>query len=490
MSDIQTVVTDSQDEVPDYPIVPCEVTVCALTDTPHPTDVVGQVYVRYIDDSGNANYRYVVGIVNSQWREVYDENNYRHVMVHEDALDDHPDCEWCGDPVIERFIYPPTFRHMLRRNTMLCGSCREDSYTCDNCSDFVHCDNVYHLDYGDYSFCESCYYESTEQCDYCDQRWHVDDEPQCSCESGMIQSYSTKFSPLFFHTVGDDGGLVLRTGRQIPERERNDIFMGLEFEMENISHRRRTNDIADLFRPAYESNQLMLKHDGSISDGFELVSQPHSLDAFMQHFPWHLIQEAQSQGMRGWDVGHREIGIHIHVNRGAFYTRHDHRRNNASPHLLGFMTFIYKNVPSIKRIAGRNVQYGHMSEAYLDEAYDICRHGRMQSRRTLGINVQNNDTVELRMFRSTMRVDRVKAYLQFVEAAVRYTQTDRVSKMRDRFNFRQFATWCSFQERYNELNKLIDEVDAVSYAAPISIQQKQTPDDYSEFVPCNSDENN
>lgn len=301
----------------------------------------------------------------------------------------------------------------------------------------------------------------------------------------MIQPYSTKFNPLMMRRVADNS-LVVERPRYIPARHVNDIFLGLEFEMENRGNS-STREVAELFRDAYEDSVLMLKHDGSISDGFELVTQPHTVDAFMSHFPWDLIREAQSMGMRGWDVGHREIGIHIHINRKAFYTKPEHNRYNASPHLMAFMHFIYKNVPSIKRIAGRNVHYGHMDASYTDDAYGICRYGRSQSYRTRGINVQNEETVELRMFRSTMRVERVQAYLQFAEAAVRYTQTERVSKMRDRWNFRQFATWCSFQSRYEQLNNLIVETNAVQYAAPLAINN----DDYdAEFVRSEEDINN
>jgi hypothetical protein len=375
---------------------------------------------------------------------------------------------------------------MQRTDEVLCMDCRDNAYSCESCNNYVYEDNVHELS-GCY-YCENCYYDVSTSCEYCDERYHVEDEPSCGCSSRFIQPYSTKFTPLRMHTVSESGELLTTQHRHLPRRDRNGIYLGLEFEMENMSGAYATNDIAQLFAGPIANEQLMLKQDHSINDGFELVSQPHSLDAFMKHFPWDLVTDAQRQGMRGWDVGHREIGIHIHINRKAFYTSPDHNRYNASPHLLGFMHFIYRNVPSIKRIAGRNVHYGHMSEAYLDEAYGICREGRSQRNRTLGINVQNDTTVELRMFRSTMRVERVQAYLQFAEAAVRYTQTDRVSKMRDRFNFRQFATWCSFQDRYKQLNELIAETDAVSFAPAIDRNSDLVlVDTHGEFVSSNPD---
>lgn len=483
MSDIQ--VPQDTDAVPDsFFIAPAEMFVCAATDTVHPM-YVPITETRHVRVDGQWDYVRMVTLMQN-YAEVYDEHAWHRVQVHVGSAD--RDCDWCCEPIFDSLVEEYALRRMRRHGEYLCYDCRNDAYVCDECNAYVHSDNVYSVNDGDNHFCEGCY-DDLPCCDYCDERYV--EERSCSCGSGIILNYSDKFHPLLMHSVGANNDLVQCDVRRLPERERNNIFMGLEFEMENMIGHYGTGEIANIFADAYNDSRLMLKHDGSISDGFELVSQPHTLDAFMQHFPWDLVREAQAKGMRGWDVGHREIGIHIHINRKAFYTKPDHTRRNASPHLMGFMYFIYKNVPSIKRIAGRNVQYGHMDEAYLSEAYSICRRGDNQYRRTLGINVHNNDTVELRMFRSTMRVERIQAYLQFVEAAVRYTQTDRINKMRDRFNFRQFATWCSMQERYTQLNNLITEVNAVDYARPLALDADTIlPDNSGEFVPCPSDNNN
>lgn len=486
MSDTTIQATDA---VPD-PLVmfPCRVYVCDISGEPHVRHVAGDVYVHSWNRTAGEPSGWVPSIRENFLR-VWNAHNAEYVTVHPSSMDSA--CSWCGEPVHTEFIDSDDYERMGRTDEILCASCVGGASICAHwrCRIFLHDDNVYSLN--DDSYCESCYYDVSESCEYCDERYHVDDEPQCGCSSRFIQPYSNKFMPLRMHTVSDSGELLTTQQRHLSRRDVNGIYLGLEFEMENMGRSYDTNEIAQLFEEPIGTEQLMLKHDGSINDGFELVSQPHSLDAFMKFFPWDLITEAQSHGMRGWDVGHREIGIHIHINRKAFYTSPDHNRYNASPHLLGFMNFIYRNVPSIKRIAGRNVHYGHMSEAYLDEAYGICREGRSQRTRTLGINVQNDTTVELRMFRSTMRVERVQAYLQFAEAAVRYTQTDRVSKMRDRFNFRQFATWCSFQDRYKQLNELIAETDAVSFAPAIDRNRDLVlVDTHGDFVSSNSDIDN
>lgn len=489
MSEV-TVENGEQAEVPDYPIVPCEVYACHSGNGVYPMYIPGEVS-SHVWDEAEGRYRWQrISTLVENYVEFTDPDSWARVvwLVHPDNCRD--ECIWCESPVYRPAISDSEMRAFRNMSGYLCPDCISSAYTCESydCGTFVHEDSVYSLS-GDY-YCESCYYDVTTACEYCDERYHVDDDPQCGCTSGMIQPYSEKFRPVVVRYVDDAGRLQTEQFRRLPARRVNDIFLGLEFEMENMT-RRGTQDIAELFRDAYDENVLMLKHDGSISDGFELVTQPHTLDAFMGHFPWDLIHEAQQRGMRGWDVGHREIGIHIHINRKAFYRNPEHYRYNASPHLMSFMHFIYKNVPSVKRIAGRNVGYGHMDESYATQAFRCSLRGRSQDSRTQAVNCMNDETIELRMFRSTMRVERVQAYLQFAEAAVRYTQTDRVNKMRDRWNFRQFASWCSVQERYTQLNKLIDETNAVDYARPIDrTTQIQLTDNDNQFVPSDEDINN
>jgi len=463
MSDTSTQVQADDSEV--VPILYGEGVQCELTGRWYPEFRCVEEYRRLWDSTLE---RYVGRMVTTvepslvDWR---DESGDQ-LLIHHSNVD--CECDWCQGSVVLHRAISRVNPWRRRHDITLCNDCADNADSCENCNAPVYEGGLTEIR-GDY-WCESCIDNCTHSCDYCDEL--VPDGCECDCDDAdncdMIQSYSTKFHPLFLHTVTDDGLQLVRNYVYEPEFS-NVIAMGLEFEMENMQGDYRTNEIAQLFRDAYDNHHLMLKQDGSINNGFELVTQPHTLDAFMQHFDWQLIRDAQSKGMRGWDVGSREIGIHIHINRKAFYTKPEHGRFNASPHLMAFMYFIYSNVKSITRIAGRNVHYGHMSKRYLSDAFNCARRGASQYSRTYAVNVMNDATVELRMFRSTMRVERVQAYLQFAEAAVRYTREGRVDKMRNRFNFADFAEWVSFQPRYEQLNNLIVETDAVSYAPPKQI---------------------
>jgi hypothetical protein len=459
MSDISTQV-DSQpaEDVP--PLWPCEVVVSDLSERPF---LAHRFVMQWVwGERPDGTFGSVDRLVPTQSTTTFVDENGDELIVHQSEIDD--ECLWCNNGVIHAHRNLRA-RNFARNGFDLCNYCASSADSCDRCSGPMTED--YSWTVGDYDWCESCYDNYATRCEYCDEVIEYGDECDCDESGGdLIQSYSTKFSPLFLHdyNVETDDVVLVRNYTRDPQFA-NKIAMGLEFEMENMCGSQRTGEIARIFADAYNDNHLMLKHDGSISNGFELVTQPHTLDAFMQAFDWDLIREAQRAGMRGWEVGNREIGIHIHINRKAFYTKPDHTRYNASPHLMAFMTFIYSNVKAITRIAGRNVHYGHMSQRYLQEAYNCCKHGYNQYSRTQAINLMNDATVELRMFRSTMRVERVQAYLQFAEAAVRYTQTNRIEKMRDRFHFAHFAKWVEVHgERYQQLHNLIVETRAVEYA--------------------------
>ncbi len=62
---------------------------------------------------------------------------------------------------------------------------------------------------------------------------------------------------------------------------------------------------------------IYCKHDGSLEDGFEIVTHPMSLEYHEKHMPWAaVLQEAVSMGYRSHQAG--TCGLHIHVSRSAF----------------------------------------------------------------------------------------------------------------------------------------------------------------------------
>ena len=81
---------------------------------------------------------------------------------------------------------------------------------------------------------------------------------------------------------------------------------------EDSDNARRLLAIANQGQP-----QLYCKHNGSLDDGFELVTHPMSLSYHRTEMPWEaLLREAVRMGYLSHQSG--TCGLHIHVSREAF----------------------------------------------------------------------------------------------------------------------------------------------------------------------------
>ena len=150
-----------------------------------------------------------------------------------------------------------------------CRECLEDqTVTCDNCGDRIWRDSAE----GDsfYTLCHDCYTNCYTRCEDCGRLVHDsnvyyfegDDYPYCrDCFDRLngkaIKNYSYKPEPIFY----GEGPL----------------FLGVELEIDKggeDSHNAQTLlDIANA-----DEEKIYCKHDGSLNDGFEIVSHPMSLD--------------------------------------------------------------------------------------------------------------------------------------------------------------------------------------------------------------------
>jgi len=94
------------------------------------------------------------------------------------------------------------------------------------------------------------------------------------------------------------------------------FYFGVELEIdeagEDSDTARRLLAIANQGQP-----QLYCKHDGSLDDGFELVTHPMSLSYHRTEMPWEaLLRETVRMGYLSHQSG--TCGLHIHVSRETF----------------------------------------------------------------------------------------------------------------------------------------------------------------------------
>jgi len=186
----------------------------------------------------------------------------------------------------------------------------------------------------------------------------------------------------------------------------------------------------------------------------------------MANFPWAMLPALRDRADA--TVVPSDNGIHVHVSRAGF---------DNSAHLYRWLKLWYRNPIDIQRIARRqsnrwgpfspehraahkeHVKYGKPSYQPPDRSYNYRTDGydhvgdTTVVDRYAAINTTNRDTLEVRVFASSLRPRRVKAALQLVAASVEYTRqlnSDAVCK-RHGWDWKAFMSWVRHDGRYPDL---------------------------------------
>ena len=249
-------------------------------------------------------------------------------------------------------------------------------------------------------------------------------------------------------------------------RSASSLFFGIEHEVE-CKPDAVPSEIANQIYKAMGQQQglFYFKADGSIRHGFEIVTHPMSFNYAMKHWPMAAAEVISNNCLNHWGDDYN-CGVHIHMSRDAFgpagpiiikkgdlttqraFNMHGFDgvpKIRPAYHLYKFMQFIYKNPDLVKFVAGREAAYinGHEMASYNkeemaryvrrnkngDDYIDADRglkeviKGRWQAEsRYVAVNLQNEHTVELRIFRSTTNHRRLRAYIQFADALFYYSK--------------------------------------------------------------------
>lgn len=189
---------------------------------------------------------------------------------------------------------------------IMCEHCLHEQTTiCDCCGTRVWHENTESDNF--ISICMSCYDNSYTRCEECrciirtDDARYYDDYPYCDdcydkLDDGAIKTYDYKPEPIFYGS--------------------GDLFYGVELEIDSGGE---CNSNAKTLLEVANSNSehLYCKHDGSIDDGFEMVSHPASLYYHISGIDWlEIFNRAIQMGYRSHNTS--TCGLHIHVSRSAF----------------------------------------------------------------------------------------------------------------------------------------------------------------------------
>ena len=253
----------------------------------------------------------------------------------------------------------------------LCHSCRERHYTtCDRCGALIHLENIYEYDGED--LCRDCY----------------DD----ACAEGPIHEYD--YMPeLIFHGKG------LRK-------------FGVELEIDDGGKSRsNANRLLEVANKA--AVNLYIKSDGSLDDGLELVTHPMSLDYHLHKMPWAAVLD-QAKQLNYHSHSTNTCGLHVHISRMAFGCTYETQEEC----IARLVFFVEKFWPELLRFSRRTQgQLNRWAARYgmkLNPKDQMYHAKNSCAGRYTAVNLTNADTVEIRLFRGTLKLNTLTATLQLV----------------------------------------------------------------------------
>lgn len=208
-------------------------------------------------------------------------------------------------------------------------------------------------------------------------------------------------------------------------QEPTNTFYGIELEVENVAREHENRRVAYSLCKRLK-HKVTCSRDGSIENGFEIVSQPcsweylkHNEEAIKSALAW-LV----GLGFRGDNV--KTCGLHVHISRQAFGETREEQDKKINMLILFFETyrkeivaFSRRNSEQVRRWArffGDNDEDGidlkkARSLKYIDaKKSDVDRYQ--------AVNLHKGATVELRIFKSTLNPNTFMATLEFVNSLV------------------------------------------------------------------------
>ncbi len=350
------------------------------------------------------------------------------VPLHED--EGHGACATCGDIFPEAVMEYFEVHGMEAYNTMICSSCTQGGYSVEDIDDVVRC-----LD------CEECHWTENEEiyyrnvrgrgegyfCDYCmDQYYYCEDCDQYGTSDCFSEDeYGTMLCDECLPQI--DERLIKEWNYRpemifhpaIPKDPLKPLYIGMELEIQWDNYYDEANEWLNRMVDEY-GEMLYFKSDSSVDQGFELVTHPLSPEYALENFPFHELQVAIDEGA---EERHHSTGVHIHIDRGALTTAQ----------MWKFLK-VHKTQRELCGIVGgrgTKTDYANWDNNFTPVTENMFSIARKKGEafggaaRYVPVNLQNEDTIELRYMEGTINPEEIRKNIQWVQAL--YDFTDHIS---------------------------------------------------------------
>lgn len=357
------------------------------------------------------------------------------------------------------------------KGEIFCPDCYNELYTtCHECGEELLIEDAIESEDGDY-YCGICYDEVFTRCCECGQEVefgdaHRDSDGEYYCRSCWDDRCYNNGLRDYHQGQSNGGGIDYGMDYLYNGKRTDNPLMGVELEIDNPNC--GDGDFLDTAEDAGDFHEILgenfiMSEDGSLSNGIEIVSCPATLEKHLE-LPWKRVMEtALNKGYRSHDAD--TCGLHVHIDREFFSDTDDFVEYK-------FYILFRNNLEWIKRFS-RRTNYGYCSinnrystgrTSYEDidkyKAEDIekiftCHKHVYKGERHLAINFLNEETVEYRLFRGTLKYATFVATLQFVDMFAKFVKANTLKDIVD-IDLSDFITMAKSEDYDEFLSYLVD----------------------------------
>ena len=176
-----------------------------------------------------------------------------------------------------------------------------------------------------------------------------------------------------------------------------------------------------------DEDRIYCKHDGSINNGFEIVSHAATAEYHLTKFPWReILDKARKLGYCSHNTS--TCGLHIHASRSALGENYE-RQEETIGRIVHFVELHWNEILKFTRRTEDNINRWAARYGISTKAKDTYKNAKDRCLgRYVAVNLVNCETIEFRMFRGTLLYSTFAATIQLVDEicsmAVRFTDKE------------------------------------------------------------------
>lgn len=235
-------------------------------------------------------------------------------------------------------------------------------------------------------------------------------------------------------------------------RNEEELYLGVELEIDcGGENEVNARFVYDFMNAQTGRENVYCKHDGSLRDGFEIVTHPCTIEYHKELAYEGLFKELTKRGYRSHDAA--TCGLHVHMNRDYFGLKKLEQDLNISK-----LLYLYEKYWDKVELVARRKSNGYARRFLLEEdetPLDLYAKSK-EADKYGAINLKHKNTVEIRIFKGTLKVDTFYNTLEFVKVMAEIVKEIDIYEI-------QFITWDKIKSRFSDnLNQyLVDREDVV-----------------------------